>query len=277
MDVDSINIASRETRTPVFAKPNWSGTVSTKAKSSSGVRAGTMKQGPSERRVRIPVRLVESKWEFLFGGQVPVWEGAIAELVVNRGSIDDQTFLQKMDWRETHKVLNERTPLLVELNVHADRPLPENFKKHLIYYDNVKWEIALDSVNPSSCFVMVWLDAANDKQKSSLHTNSGGLWLVTHGFDAIGLASTTVRLPDGVVPNPVDSLNHAYTRLSELYEPWRISHTGNIYKHVLYQEKNSKWYPLDLLRNRVLVEKEHEIAQALWSAFLAKMSGAGSP
>jgi hypothetical protein len=235
-----------------------------------------MKQGPSERRVRIPVRLVESKWEFLFGGQVPVKEGAIAELVVDRGAIDDRSFLEKMDWRETHKVLDQTTPLLIEVNVHADHPPPEDLKRHLIRYNDIKWKLALDSVNPGSYFVKVWLDEANDKQKSSLRTTSGGLWLITHGFDAIGLASTTIRLPDDIFPNPVDSLNHAYTRLSELYESWRISHTGNIYKHVLYQEKNGKWYRLDLLRNGVLAEKEQEIAQALWSAFLAKMTGAHS-
>lgn len=235
-----------------------------------------MKQGPSERRLRIPVRLVEGKWEFLFGGQVPVKDRAIAELVVNRGSIDDPSFLEKMDWRESHKIRGEGTALLVVINEKDSYPPPENFKKHLKRYDNIEGEIVCDPFNPRMYFVMISIDAANEKQKRTLRTTDGGLWLLTHGFDAIGLASTTIRLPDGIFPNPVESLNHAYTRLSELFEPWRISHTGNIYKQVLYREKNGKWYPLDLLRNRVLVKKEHEIAQALWRVFLAKMSGAHS-
>ena len=276
MEVDSINIASCEPERSVFAKPDWSRTVPTKAKSSGGVNAGTMTQGPSERRMRIPVRLVEGKWEFLFGGEVPVKEGATAELVVNRWSIEDRSFLEKMDWKETHQILWEKTPLLVELNEKDGYPPPEKLRAHLKRRADIDGEIVTESINPRTYFIMIRIDAANDKQRRRLRTAGGGLWMLTHGFDAIGLASTTIRLPDGIVPNPVESLNHAYTRLSELFEPWRISHTGNIYRQVLYQEKNGKWYPLDLLRNRVLVKKEHEIAQALWRVFLAKMSGAHS-
>jgi len=147
-------------------------------------------------------------------------------------------------------------------------------RKFLIEFNKVPGGIALEASDSGISFVQVWLDGPNDKQKSSLRTTSGGLWLITHGLDAIGLASTTIRLPAEILPNPVASLNHAYTRLSELFEPWRISHTENIYKHVLYQEKNGKWYPLDLLRNGVLAEKEQEIAQALWGAFLAKITAA---
>ena len=74
------------------------------------------------------------------------------------------------------------------------------------------------------------MDAANDKQKNRLRTTSGGLWMIIHGFDAIGPESTTIRLPNGIVPNPVDNLNHAYTKLSELFEPWRISHDDSIHR-----------------------------------------------
>ena len=54
----------------------------------------------------------------------------------------------------------------------------------------------------------------------------------------------------------VDSLNYAFTRLSEQYEPWRISHTGNIYDRIFYKENNEKWYPIDLLRNVISAKKE---------------------
>jgi hypothetical protein len=96
------------------------------------------------------------------------------------------------------------------------------------------------------------------------------LWLLTKGANAVGLTSTTIKLSNEVSRHPVASLNHAFTKLSEIYEPWRISHTGNVYTRVLYKEKNGKWYPLDLLRNAALDRKEQEIAQALWFAFLAR-------
>jgi hypothetical protein len=55
-------------------------------------------------------------------------------------------------------------------------------------------------------------------------------------------------------------LNHAYTKLSEVFETWRIAHTGNIYYRMLYRERNGIWYPLDILRNAALVNQEQEIA-----------------
>ena len=33
---------------------------------------------------------------------------------------------------------------------------------------------------------------------------------------------------------------------------------------VFYRERNEKWYPLDLLRNKELVKQEQEIAKDLW-------------
>jgi hypothetical protein len=240
------------------------------------MKEGTMKKGPVGRRVRIPVRLVEGKWEFLFGGEVPVKNGTGAELVVNRSSIADPSFLEKLNFKEAHKVLDENSCLLVELNDKYGYPPAEIVRKHLKRREELEDDVMTETIDPKTYFVEVWIGAANENQQKRLDTTSGGLWMVTQGFDSIGLESTTIRLPDGVTPNPVRSLNHAYTRLSELIERWRISHTGNIYKHVLYKEKNNKWYPLELLRNRVLVKKEHEIAQALWNVFLAKMTTAHS-
>jgi hypothetical protein len=99
---------------------------------------------------------------------------------------------------------------------------------------------------------------------------------VTEGIEAVGLASTTVRLSSEIADEPARSLNHAYTKLSEAFETWRISHTGNIYQHVLYREKNGKLFLLDVLRNRALQQAEHETAQSLWNTFMAKMTEARS-
>jgi len=133
-----------------------------------------MKKRPSERRLRIPVRSVEGKWEFLFGGQVLVKDRAFAELVVSRGSIDDPDFLEKMDLRETHQILPEKTALLVGLNAKHGNAPPEYLRKHLKRYNNIEGEIVIDPFNPRMYFVMVWIDAANEKQKKALHTDSGG-------------------------------------------------------------------------------------------------------
>jgi hypothetical protein len=95
---------------------------------------------------------------------------------------------------------------------------------------------------------------------------------MTEGLEAVGLRSTTVLLPSAITDKPVSSLNHAYTKLSETFETWRISHTGNIYTQVLYKERSGKWYPLDLLRNKALEKNEQEIARDLWEEFMARMT-----
>ena len=81
-----------------------------------------------------------------------------------------------------------------------------------------------------------------------------------------------IDLPSCVSKEPAISLNHAFTILSEVYEPWRKSHTGSVYQRFFYKEKDDKWYPLELLRDASLAEKEQEVAAVLWQEFLKRMS-----
>jgi len=224
------------------------------------------------------MRWVDGVWEYSLGGQIPVKDGTEAELVVERGSISDMTFLERIEQKGHHQVLKEGTPLLVSLTVKPNSPPPEDLKPLLKCYNELRESIAtefLDIWSPETLtFVEVKLDAPDDRQARLFDTKQGGLWLVTRGLEAVGLTSTTVRIPQKISPDPVASLNHAYTKLSEAFETWRISHTGNIYTRVFYQESNHKWYPLDLLRNKALDKQEQKIAKELWDAFMAKMTPA---
>jgi hypothetical protein len=234
--------------------------------------------GASERRLRIPIQFVGSVWEFKFGGQIPVGDGTQAELVVSRAAISDRNFLNTMEAKASHKMLDEGTRLLVGLTVKPDKPPQAKLKPLLQPYDNLRKMLGRPLVEPGyrydPYFVEVQLAGPNDRQARLFGTRRGGLWLMTQGIEAVGLASATVKLPQDISAEPVASLNHAYTKLSESFETWRISHTGNIYKRILYREKNEKWYPLDVLRNRALQNAEHETAQALWNTFMAKMTNA---
>jgi hypothetical protein len=234
--------------------------------------------GASERRLRIPIQFVGSVWEFKFGGQIPVGDGTQAELVVSRAAISDRNFLKTMEAKASHKVLDEGARLLVGLTVKPDKPPHEKLKPLLQPYDDLYKMLGTAPLEPDyrydPYFVEVQLAGANDRQARLFGTRRGGLWLMTQGIEAVGLASATVKLPQAISAEPVASLNHAYTKLSELFETWRISHTGNIYKRILYREKNEKWYPLDVLRNRALQNAEHETAQALWNTFMARMTDA---
>jgi hypothetical protein len=230
----------------------------------------------STRRLRIPVRLVDGTWECAWGGAIPVRGDTDAELVVQRTTISDKAFLEAMERKGRHKVLDQGTRLLVCLSMKAKSQAPESLRLLLKPYDYFRGMIAatyLDHWNAGTIvFVEVTLAGPDEKQARLFDTNRGGLWLMTEGAEAVGLASTTVLLPSSISTEPVASLNHAYTRLSEVFETWRISHTGNIYNRVLYQERNGIWYPLDDLRNKALEKEGQEIARKLWDDFMRKMS-----
>jgi len=235
-----------------------------------------MTKAPSTRRLRIPVRFVHSVWECSLGGPVPVEEATEAELVVDPNSISDRAFLELMQREAFHKVLDEGTSLLVSLTVKHESPPKERLIPLLKRYDHFRGQIDSEFLKSWSSdtlhFIEVNLAGPDNKQARLFGTNRGGLWLRTLGVEAVGLASTTIRLPTEISVDPVRSLNHAYTKLSEEFEGSRISHTGNIYTRVLYQERNGRWYPLDLLRNKALDKQELEIAKGLWESFTAKMT-----
>jgi hypothetical protein len=197
-----------------------------------------MTKAPSTRRLRIPVKYVGGVWECAFGGAIPIAPCAEAELVVDRRSIVDDAFLEAMEKKGQYKVLEEGTRLLVSLTIKPESPPSEVLRPILQGYDSLKGQIAtefLDMWNPGSlCFVGVKLAGPDAKQAHRFNTDRGGLWLITQGVQAIGLASTAVVLPEAISTKPVASLNHAFTKLSETYETWRISHTGNVYTRVFY-------------------------------------------
>lgn len=109
-------------------------------------------------------------------------------------------------------------------------------------------------------------------QESPDDDGKGGLWMALEGARTISLISSGVRLPNDVSEDAVPSLNHAYTRLSEHFETQRISHTGNVYEQVLYQEPNGLWYPLKVFRDEKIADEENQIARAFWDDLKASLS-----
>jgi hypothetical protein len=234
-----------------------------------------MTKEPSARRVRIPVSYINGVWECELGGCVPVKDGTQGELSIDRKAVSDKAFLSRMEQKGRYQILGEGAKLLVILSIRPDAP-PNTHQNHLRTYDELKWHIAtelLEPFNPSTIrFVEITIGKPDKKQERRLESDKGGLWLLTEGVRAAGLVSTTIQLPEGIWKDPVTSVNHAYTKLSEIFEPWRISHTGNVYSRVLYTEKNNKWYPLEVLRNAALDKQEMAIADGIWKDFKAKMN-----
>ena len=210
-------------------------------------------------KVTVPVKRVGDRWEFFYGGDVPVQEGAFGELTVSVAQITDEGFKQRVTRELMVPVLEQGTELRIAL---SDREL-----------DGLRagdWpEPCPPEVPPGTTrFVRVWLGEVKRKGGEGTPTSSekvaGGLWLKFKGLERCELQSSTVILPDGCsVPTAV-SLNHAFTVLSERYETHRISHTGNVYSRVFYRERNGCWYPLDDLRRGVQAGAERDLLASTW-------------
>ncbi|MGO4916560.1 hypothetical protein [Pseudogemmobacter sp. W21_MBD1_M6] len=237
-----------------------------------------MTKPPSSRQLRLPVKYVDGVWESAYGGVIPVSPDAKAALILDRSSISDPLFLERMETKNRYKVLEQGTELRVMLSIKEKSKIEKPFADHLINGNDMRSKLSplcFDGWSPVFLhLVRVTLGKPHYAQMRTYDEEYGGLWLMTHGPQAIGLQSTSICLPEPFSDSPVQSLNHAYTKLSETYEPWRLSHTGNIYTRVLYQEKNERWYPLDLLRNEALDKVDEEIAHTLWDDFMKKSSPA---
>jgi hypothetical protein len=230
------------------------------------------------RRVRIPVRNVNGVWECALGGPVPTIPGAEAELLVDPSNIADRAFLKAMDSAGRHQVLAEGASLLISLTIKRHHPPTEATASHLTRFRDFQGRIATEMLDPWSpdtlAFVEVKLAKATDGAGDRRAKADAGLWLLTQGLKTTGILSGPIALPRPVSPRPASSLNHAVTLLSESYETWRISHTGNAYARVLYRAKDDRWYPLDVLRNVALENQEQAIASQLWDEFMKKITRA---
>ena len=239
-----------------------------------------MRRQPSDRFLRLSVRYTDGTWELASGGEIPVSEGVEAELILSRKSISDRSFIERMTARDTIKILNEGTTLFAYVAVHKEEELADELRSHLIPWKEIGHRIAPFAVDNWSSrkisLVPIKIGSLAGNAQSLVPAADGGLWLIVEGRESAGLKSSQIDLPDGVTDGPVISLNHAFTCLSEAYEPWRKSHTGNVYHRFLYEESDGLLYPLELLRDAALAKQEQAIAYKLWQDFLKRMAALGN-
>ena len=235
-----------------------------------------MKKIYSREPIRVPVRFANGKWEYFYGRTLPVKDGTIGDLLIDKSSIEDDDFLSLLKRRSQHKILETGTNLLVALTIKSEPKLGDELMEHLLPIKDSATELGdafyFTSRSPDTRLLQITIDGPTDRQKRTDPNEKGGVWLNVEGLQAKGVSTSTVKLPDTVLPVPAESLNHAFTLLSEKYEPWRKSHTGNIYDRMLYQEKNQQWYPLEVLRNAPLATAEHQHIKEQWSQISQELS-----
>jgi hypothetical protein len=210
-------------------------------------------------KVTVPVKRVGERWEFFYGGDVPVKEGTLGELTLSADRITDENFRKRVMQELTVKILDEGTELRVAL---SDRDT--NGRRA------GSWpEPHPPSVPPGTTrFERIWLGPLKQKPGElplDAELERGGLWLKIKGLERCELLGSTVQMPSSFQPAVGISLNHAFTMLSQAYEKHRISNTGNVYSRVFYQDRDKRWYPLDDLRAGLRVTVERQLLHDLWA------------
>lgn len=75
------------------------------------------------------------------------------------------------------------------------------------------------------------------------------LKIVLRGTKKAILEPCECKIP--VLERTAQSLNHAYTLLSQEFETDRLSHTGNVFTKVFFESSKGKWSPLESLRGQL--------------------------
>lgn len=210
-------------------------------------------------KVTVPVKRVGERWEFFYGGDVPVREGTLGELTLCANQINDERFRQRVSQEFVVKILEEGAPLLFALSDRSRGGARigtwPDIEPSSVPAGTTRFErVTLGPCKPKS--VQPELDGIRE---------TGGVWLKLKGLERSELTCSTVIMSRGFEPAAATSLNHALTLLSQVYETHRISNTGNVYTRVFYQEKNDRWYPLNDLRTGVQAEGDRLLLSALWS------------
>ncbi|EIN00451.1 hypothetical protein WQE_15511 [Paraburkholderia hospita] len=222
-------------------------------------------------QVSLPLKRVGDRWEFLYGGDVPVADGAIAELRLSVSQITDEQFKQRVTQETIFEILPEGSELWVAL---SDRNAPAAARQ--------SWpQMQLADVPAGATrFEKIRLGPRKKKAAQSElfgMPEKGGLWLKLKGLESVELVSSTVHMPEGFSAPTATSLNHAFTLLSQAYETHRISNTGNVYARVFYLDRDGICYPLDDLRKGVQVGQERELIHQLWADVEQKLGWRPTP
>jgi hypothetical protein len=215
----------------------------------------------SSKTIRVPVKLVDGRWELLYGGDVKVKDGAFGELHIDQIHFTDKKFLKALTTKRRVAILAAGTELRVAVTI---RPDLDSKLRELLLPRGATRHTHSSKLSVDTRFVAIHLGGPTDAQRKN-KVEQGGLFLLLEGMEPRAVESGMVTLPAAPDLEPVDSLNYAFTRLSEVFEPWRKAHTGSVYERVFYREQDNVWYPLKDLRERALATAERKLIAELWA------------
>lgn len=149
---------------------------------------------------------------------------AQADLLIGINSITDKTLI---DWAMNERVVDILPAESQLLFVLSSRALPEN----------IQYKLSAEEKKGS----LLGKSFVAARLKAPLNLRIRG---ARGSLDDVSCYVEAIK-------ETVPSINQAYTRLSEVYEPWRKSHTGNAFNLVYYFDTTVlAWYPLSTLRDK---------------------------
>lgn len=181
-------------------------------------------------RVVIPLLWQNGQWQCEIGPMPEIKPGTKAELYLHSTAFKDEREIQQFSHAESVALLPKGFVLLACMTLKKEHP------KEAYRFPNDK--IPLPGIGYPHFFIPFSLEEA--------------LLIRLRGTKKAQLEPCKCRIPALDDLAEVDSVNQAYTRISEKYEPWRKSHTGDVFQKVYLAElQNKSLVSLGELRTRI--------------------------
>ena len=176
-----------------------------------------------KKRLRIGVRVEGSGIVLLDGKPLPqLHPGSVGEIVFAPESFVDERIRSGFTDEKYVPFLTEGSSIMMGVSPNV---IGSTSQKGLIHPDSIR-------ILSEYMFVAVRLDANQRLQ--------------VRGDQVAKLAPCSCWIP--ALEIAADSLNHAFTKISEAFETLRRSHSGNVFLRAFALDDSGKWETLDLLR-----------------------------
>lgn len=190
-----------------------------------------------EKTIKIPVIFEDGQIKFYYGGAMPIIEeGTIGELILPEYSVGSKEIVNKLQTKYDVKLFDRGTKLYLAMQNYY---IPHSLLGSVVALKNV--------YPPIDCqFVEVILNEP--------------LNLLFRGSKQAKLQDVECLIP--VLKNKkAISINNAYTLISEVFEPERKSHSGNVFDKCYYEYIDIKsgtehYFPIVRLRQNYEAEYE---------------------
>ena len=201
--------------------------------------------------MKFDVKYINGEW-IAIDNTFNVPEGTVAELIIKDADLD-------IPPRFRVNAFDVGKKLAIAIKPSPDFQSNKENRDILQLCENIDVDIRKFE---SYSFVKVSIDGGKKNQQP-------GSWFEFKDNRLGKFICSAISFPEAIKLETVSSLNHAYTVLSELIEPQRSSHTGNVYTYVFYEESDGKWYPLRNLREKKHQkhQKHQKIAEKFWARY----------